>query len=128
MGTGELTWFLVSRNWAACTITWPRSFSWGLVAAESKPTSRSLLDYMPVYERLRSRRDYREHVKADHRYRSCLLHRFVKNEWRVLASQTIGVEFASKIVKVGTGARRKRIKLQVGNRLTGFRGRGDVPC
>ncbi|KAF2453400.1 hypothetical protein BDY21DRAFT_355751 [Lineolata rhizophorae] len=45
--------------------------------------------------------------------KSCLLHRFVKNEWRVLTSQTIGVEFASKIVKVGSGARRKRIKLQV---------------
>lgn len=42
-----------------------------------------------------------------------MLHRFVKNEWRVLSSQTIGVEFASKIIKVGTGARRKRIKLQV---------------
>ena len=45
--------------------------------------------------------------------RSCLLHRFVKNEWRVLSSQTIGVEFASKTIKVGTGARRKRIKFQV---------------
>jgi hypothetical protein len=45
--------------------------------------------------------------------RSCLLHRFVKNEWRTLSSQTIGVEFASKIIRVGTGARRKRIKLQV---------------
>ncbi|KAF2401838.1 GTP-binding protein YPTC4 [Trichodelitschia bisporula] len=45
--------------------------------------------------------------------KSCLLHRFVKNEWRVLTSQTIGVEFASKIVKVGTGSRRKRIKLQL---------------
>ncbi len=32
---------------------------------------------------------------------------------RVLSSQTIGVEFASKIVRVGSGARRKRIKLQV---------------
>lgn len=32
---------------------------------------------------------------------------------RVLSSQTIGVEFASKIVKVGTGTRRKRIKLQL---------------
>jgi GTPase SAR1 family protein len=31
----------------------------------------------------------------------------------VLSSQTIGVEFASKIIKVGTGARRKRIKLQL---------------
>lgn len=46
-------------------------------------------------------------------HRSCLLHRFVKNEWRILSSQTIGVEFASKIIRVGTGARRKRIKLQV---------------
>ncbi|KAK7529499.1 ras family protein [Phyllosticta citribraziliensis] len=45
--------------------------------------------------------------------KSCLLHRFVKNEWRVYSSQTIGVEFASKIIKVGTGARRKRIKLQL---------------
>ncbi|KAI2776674.1 P-loop containing nucleoside triphosphate hydrolase protein [Daldinia loculata] len=45
--------------------------------------------------------------------KSCLLHRFVKNEWRVLSSQTIGVEFASKIIKVGTGPRRKRIKLQL---------------
>ncbi|KAI9810610.1 MAG: hypothetical protein M1827_006172 [Pycnora praestabilis] len=45
--------------------------------------------------------------------KSCLLHRFIKNEWRVLSSQTIGVEFASKIIRVGTGARRKRIKLQL---------------
>ncbi|RKF77486.1 GTP-binding protein ypt4 [Golovinomyces cichoracearum] len=45
--------------------------------------------------------------------KSCLLHRFVKNEWRVLSSQTIGVEFASKIIKVGTGSRRKRIKFQL---------------
>ncbi|KEY68407.1 hypothetical protein S7711_01183 [Stachybotrys chartarum IBT 7711] len=39
--------------------------------------------------------------------------KFVKNEWRILTSQTIGVEFATKIIKVGTGARRKRIKLQL---------------
>lgn len=45
--------------------------------------------------------------------KSCLLHRFVKGEWRVLSSQTIGVEFASKIVRIGTGARRKRVKLQL---------------
>lgn len=45
--------------------------------------------------------------------RSCLLHRFVKSEWRVLSSQTIGVEFSSKIVKVGTGGTRKRVKLQL---------------
>lgn len=31
----------------------------------------------------------------------------------MLTSQTIGVEFASKIVRVGTGPRRKRIKLQL---------------
>ena len=34
-------------------------------------------------------------------------------EGRVLSSQTIGVEFSSKIIKVGTGSRRKRIKLQL---------------
>lgn len=50
---------------------------------------------------------------TDGQNRSCLLHRFIKNEWRVLTSQTIGVEFASKIIRVGTGSRRKRIKLQV---------------
>ncbi|MCJ1445675.1 MAG: hypothetical protein MMC23_006180 [Stictis urceolatum] len=32
---------------------------------------------------------------------------------RVLTSQTIGVEFASKIIRVGTGAHRQRIKLQL---------------
>lgn len=45
--------------------------------------------------------------------KSCLLHRLVKDEWRILSSQTIGVEFASKIIKVGTGTGRKRIKLQL---------------
>ena len=49
--------------------------------------------------------------------KSCLLHRFVKQEWRILSSQTIGVEFSSKIVKVGnttsSGTRAKRIKLQL---------------
>ncbi|PWW74535.1 ras-domain-containing protein [Tuber magnatum] len=45
--------------------------------------------------------------------KSCLLHRFVRGEWRILSSQTIGVEFSSKIIKVGTGSRRKRIKLQL---------------
>ena len=45
--------------------------------------------------------------------KSCLLHRFVKSEWRILSSQTIGVEFSSKIVKVGSGASRRRIKLQL---------------
>ncbi|KAG2419841.1 GTP-binding protein ypt4 [Aspergillus terreus] len=45
--------------------------------------------------------------------KSCVLHRFVKNEWRVLSSQTIGVEFSSKIVKLGSGPRRTRIKLQL---------------
>lgn len=45
--------------------------------------------------------------------KSCLLHRFVKGDWRVLASQTIGVEFSSKIVKIGQGQNRKSIKLQL---------------
>jgi small GTP-binding protein len=45
--------------------------------------------------------------------KSCVLHRFVKSEWRVLSSQTIGVEFSSKIVKIGSGANRRRIKLQL---------------
>ncbi|KAF8474193.1 P-loop containing nucleoside triphosphate hydrolase protein [Kalaharituber pfeilii] len=45
--------------------------------------------------------------------KSCLLHRFVRGEWKILTSQTIGVEFSSKIVRVGTGPRSKRIKLQL---------------
>ena len=45
--------------------------------------------------------------------KSCLLHRFVNHSWRVLSSQTIGVEFSSKIVKIGTGPSRRRIKLQL---------------
>ncbi|KAK4941055.1 hypothetical protein LTR10_018976 [Elasticomyces elasticus] len=45
--------------------------------------------------------------------KSCLLHRFVKQEWRVLSSQTIGVEFSSKIVRIGSGTSRRRIKLQL---------------
>lgn len=55
--------------------------------------------------------------------KSCLLHRFVKNEWRILSSQTIGVEFASKIVKVGNGPRRKRVKLQVSRMLSMLKAR-----
>lgn len=47
------------------------------------------------------------------RHRSCLLHRFVKGEWRILSSQTIGVEFSSKIVRIGSGSSRKRVKLQL---------------
>lgn len=82
--------------------TWPRSYCLGRAAPGSEQPpgypSRPGPDFA----------DWRAPVS-----RSCLLHRFVKNEWRVLSSQTIGVEFASKIIKVGTGARRKRIKLQV---------------
>ncbi|KAI4236263.1 MAG: hypothetical protein L6R40_006201 [Gallowayella cf. fulva] len=37
----------------------------------------------------------------------------LSGEGRILSSQTIGVEFASKIIKIGTGARRKRVKLQL---------------
>ncbi|KAG5518793.1 hypothetical protein PMAC_002764 [Pneumocystis sp. 'macacae'] len=45
--------------------------------------------------------------------KTSMLHRFVKNEFRTLSSHTIGVEFSSKVVKLGIGARRKRIKLQL---------------
>ncbi|KAK9464825.1 P-loop containing nucleoside triphosphate hydrolase protein [Lipomyces arxii] len=45
--------------------------------------------------------------------KSSILHRFVEGHWRILTSSTIGVEFSSKIIKVGTGTRRKRIKLQL---------------
>ncbi|CAI6339332.1 unnamed protein product [Periconia digitata] len=49
--------------------------------------------------------------------KSCLLHRFVNQSWKVLSSQTIGVEFASKIVHItprdGSHSSRKRIKLQL---------------
>jgi hypothetical protein len=79
-------------------ITLRRSSSWVLAEVESTPT--------PFFPLCRS-------TRPDNHHRSCLLHRFVKDEWRVLSSQTIGVEFASKIIRVGTGARRKRIKLQV---------------
>ena len=51
--------------------------------------------------------------------RSCILHRFINSSWKILSSQTIGVEFASKIVHItprssssNTGTR-KRIKLQL---------------
>ncbi|KAF5118222.1 hypothetical protein DV454_000703 [Geotrichum candidum] len=46
--------------------------------------------------------------------KSCILHRFVKGEWKVLTSQTVGVEFASKIVRIGPGGDSvKRMKLQL---------------
>lgn len=45
--------------------------------------------------------------------KSCIMHRFVKGEWKVSSSQTIGVEFASKIVRVGSGSNLTRIKLQL---------------
>lgn len=89
-------------------ITWPRSYCWALVERGSRFT---------VLERNATsltRRPHEEPTLTGYlAHRSCLLHRFVKNEWRVLSSQTIGVEFASKIIRVGTGSRRKRIKLQV---------------
>lgn len=34
--------------------------------------------------------------------KSCILRRFVKGDWNVLTSQTIGVEFSSKTITVGT--------------------------
>jgi len=41
--------------------------------------------------------------------KSCLLHHFIRNTFREQSAQTIGVEFASRIVKVGD----RRIKLQL---------------
>ncbi|KAF9729061.1 hypothetical protein PMIN06_003315 [Paraphaeosphaeria minitans] len=49
--------------------------------------------------------------------KSCMLHRFVNSSWKILSSQTIGVEFASKIVHIHprdpSRGTRKRIKLQL---------------
>lgn len=46
-----------------------------------------------------------------------MLHRFINSSWKVLSSQTIGVEFASKIVHIQprdpSRGPRKRIKLQL---------------
>lgn len=83
-------------------ITSQRRCCWGPAAQES----RSLL---PLTTTL---------YTDDLPLRSCLLHRFVRDEWRVLSSQTIGVEFSSKIVhiadrKSASLSNRKRIKLQL---------------
>lgn len=43
----------------------------------------------------------------------CILHRFIKNEWNILASQTIGVEFSSKIVSIGPLSNHVKMKLQL---------------
>ncbi|KAK9456240.1 P-loop containing nucleoside triphosphate hydrolase protein [Dipodascopsis uninucleata] len=45
--------------------------------------------------------------------KSSVLHRFVEGHWKILSSSTIGVEFSSKVIMVGTGPRRRRIKLQL---------------
>ncbi|KAF2638435.1 GTP-binding protein ypt4 [Massarina eburnea CBS 473.64] len=54
--------------------------------------------------------------------KSCILHRFINSSWKILSSQTIGVEFASKIVHItprsssphsSAPGTRKRIKLQL---------------
>ncbi|KAF2450593.1 ras-domain-containing protein, partial [Karstenula rhodostoma CBS 690.94] len=49
--------------------------------------------------------------------KSCMLHRFINSSWKILSSQTIGVEFASKIVHIHprdpSRGTRKRIKLQL---------------
>lgn len=41
--------------------------------------------------------------------KSCLIHQFITNKFKKLSSHTIGVEFGSKIVDIGT----KRIKFQI---------------
>ncbi|KAF4550786.1 putative GTP-binding protein ypt4 [Elsinoe fawcettii] len=45
--------------------------------------------------------------------KTSLLHHFLHAQPLLLSSQTIGVEFSSKILVLGTGARKKRIKLQL---------------
>ncbi|GME95779.1 unnamed protein product [[Candida] boidinii] len=46
--------------------------------------------------------------------KSSILHRFVKGEWNVLTSQTIGVEFSSKIIDIGASLLDSvRLKLQL---------------
>ena len=89
------------RSWEACTITSRRSFSSAPAAVGSAFTP---LPLSPPLSR---------NQIANPPLRSCLLHRFIKNEWRFLSSQTIGVEFASKIIRIGTDSRMKRIKLQL---------------
>ncbi len=88
------------RSWAACTTISRRSSSW-VPAVLASPSPQQPAQPLPCAS----------HSNQPHR--SCLLHRFLKNEWRSLSSQTVGVEFASKTIKVGTAARRKRIKLQL---------------
>ena len=95
-------WLTVRRSWGACTTTWPRQYCLGPAAQASRWTlpTPSTAPCLPPARR------------------SCLLHRFVRDEWRVLSSQTIGVEFSSKIVhiadrKSSSLSNRKRIKLQL---------------
>jgi hypothetical protein len=97
-GVDEGLLLISDRNWGACMITLRRSSCWVLAGVGSM---------LPPFSAL-----FKKSMRLTST-RSCLLHRFVKDEWRILSSQTIGVEFASKIIRVGTGARRKRIKLQV---------------
>lgn len=41
--------------------------------------------------------------------KTCLLHKFIKNDFNIISSQTIGVEFSSKIVTIGD----TKVKLQL---------------
>ncbi|KAG5439057.1 hypothetical protein PCK2_000896, partial [Pneumocystis canis] len=45
--------------------------------------------------------------------KTSMLHRFVRNEFKSLCPHTIGVEFSSKVIKLGVGSLRQRIKLQL---------------
>ncbi|KAK3683035.1 hypothetical protein LTR37_020633 [Vermiconidia calcicola] len=83
---------------------------------DSTTSSRSMERDAPAGQEMASMYDYLAKVillGPSGCGKSCLLHRFIKGEWRVLSSQTIGVEFASRIVKVGQQGRRKRVKLQL---------------
>ncbi|EEB09162.1 GTPase Ypt4 [Schizosaccharomyces japonicus yFS275] len=45
--------------------------------------------------------------------KSCLLKRFVDNEWCDNIRHTVGIDFASKVLKIGSESQCKRIKLQL---------------
>ncbi|GMM33829.1 hypothetical protein DASC09_011540 [Saccharomycopsis crataegensis] len=45
--------------------------------------------------------------------KSCILHRFIRGDWNVLASQTIGVEFSSKIISIGPSPSPNNINMKL---------------
>lgn len=81
------------------------------VSSKSSATDSSLID-----QELDSLYDYLAKIillGCSGTGKSCVLHRFVAGDWQVMMSQTIGVEFSSKIIKVGNGPTKRNIKLQL---------------